>query len=358
VEVRDPRTYGALLRSGSVGLGSSYVAGWWEADDLTAVVRILLRWTRLLRSRLDAAGRLGHGALDVPARLRAPDLSEDLRNVSAHYDLSNEFFALMLDETMTYSCGIFEGPGTTLREAQLAKIDRICAKLRLSPEDHLLEIGSGWGSLAVRAAKHHGCRVTTTTISKEQRRYVDHLVQREGLSDRVRVLGTDWRDLEGRFDKLVSVEMVEAVDWRRHAEFVGKCSSLLTESGLGVLQAIVIDDRSFERAKHHQDFIRRMVFPGGCLPSVASLTAALARSSDLRLLDLEDLGPHYVRTLRCWADNLDTRRDEVEWLGLGAEFERLWSLYLAYCEAAFAERHVSDVQLVLAKPGWRSTGPT
>ncbi len=351
VTVHDRRAYRALLRSASVGLGASYVAGWWDTDDLTALVRALARDTRPLRERLDRLGRAWGAVLDVPARLATPGRDDDKRNIADHYDLSNDFFALMLDETMTYSCAVFEGPDVTLAEAQRTKMDRICAKLELAPTDHLVEIGSGWGGLAIHAAARFGCRVTTTTISEAQRSSVNRSVAEAGLSDRITVLGLDWRDLTGRFDKLVSVEMVEAVDWRWHDRFLAKCSELLTDDGLAAVQAIVIDDRSFERAKRHQDFVRRMVFPGGCLPSVTSLTASLARATDLRMVDLEDVGRHYAETLRRWAANLAVHTDAVEALGMGTQFRRLWDLYLAYCEASFLEHHISDVQLVLAKPG-------
>jgi cyclopropane-fatty-acyl-phospholipid synthase len=351
VTVHDRRAYGSLLWSASVGLGTSYVAGWWDSDDVTALVRALARDTRLLRERLDRLGRAWGAVLDVPARLAAPGRDDDKRNITEHYDLSNDFFALMLDETMTYSCAVFERPGATLPEAQETKIDRLCTKLELAPTDHLVEIGSGWGGLAVHAATRYGCRLTTTTISDAQRTYVEKRVADAGLADRITVLGLDWRDLAGRFDKVVSVEMVEAVDWRWHDQFLAKCSDLLADDGLAAIQAIVIDDRSFERAKRHQDFVRRMVFPGGCIPSVASLTTSLARATDLRIVDLEDIGRHYAETLRRWADNLAANTDAVATLGVGQEFRRLWDLYLAYCEASFLERHISDVQLVLAKPG-------
>ena len=353
VEVHDPRAYEALLRSGSVGLGTSYTAGWWDADDLTAFLRAMFGRVRPLLSRLDRLGQAVGDVLDVPARLAAPSPSDDERNVRAHYDVSNEFFELMLDDTMTYSCALFERGDASLREAQLTKIERLCSKLDLRPSDHLVEIGSGWGGLAVHAAGRYGCRVTTTTVSEAQRCYAEKRVAEAGLADRVTVLGDDWRDLRGRFDKLVSVEMIEAVDWRHHDNFLAACSALLTDGGLAALQAIVIDDRSFARAKRHRDFIRAMVFPGGCLPSVASITACLARATDLRIVDLEDIGRHYAETLRRWSANLDSHEAALRGLGVSTEFRRLWSLYLAYCEAAFLERHVSDVQVLLAKPSWR-----
>ena len=353
VEVHDPRAYEALLRSGSVGLGASYIAGWWDVDDLTAFLRELFRRMRPLLDRMDRLGRAVGEVLDVPARLAAPSRGDDKRNVRAHYDVSNEFFELMLDDTLTYSCGLFERPDASLRDAQEAKIDRLCSKLDLRPGDHLVEIGSGWGGFAVHAAARYGSRVTTTTVSEAQRSYVEKRVVKAGLADRVTVLGDDWRDMRGRFDKLVSVEMIEAVDWRHHDDFLAACAELLADGGLAAVQAIVIDDRSFERAKRHPDFIRAMVFPGGCLPSVASITASLARATDLRIVDLEDIGRHYAETLARWAANLDSHELELQRLGVSIEFRRLWALYLAYCEAAFLERHVSDVQVLLAKPSWR-----
>ena len=306
-----------------------------------------------LLTRLDRLGRAVGGALDLPARLAAPSRSDDLDNVRAHYDVSNDFFELMLDDTMTYSCAVFEHPGESLQEAQLHKIDYLCSKLDLQPGDHLVEIGSGWGSFALRAAERFGARVTTTTISQAQRDYVDKRVAEAGLSDRITVLSEDWRDLQGKFDKLVSVEMIEAVDWRHHDEFLAACARLLVDGGLAALQAIVIDDRSFERAKRHDDFIRRMVFPGGCLPSITSLTRSFARATDLRIVDLEDIGRHYAETLRLWAANLASNEPGIKTLEVSPEFRRLWTLYLAYCEAAFLDRHVSDVQILLAKPAWR-----
>ena len=231
VEVHDPRAYEALLRSGSVGLGASYIAGWWDADDLTAFLREMFSRMRPLLNWMDRLGRAVGEVLDISARLAAPSRGDDERNVQAHYDVSNEFFELMLDDTMTYSCGVFERPDASLRDAQLAKIDRLCSKLDLGPGDHLVEIGSGWGSFAVHAADRYGCRVTTTTVSAAQHSYVTGRVAEAGLSDRVSVLGDDWRDLRGRFDKLVSVEMIEAVDWRHHDDFLAACSALLADGG-------------------------------------------------------------------------------------------------------------------------------
>ena len=258
----------------------------------------------------------------------------------------------MLDPTMAYSCGFFADEGTSLEAAQVAKFEMIAAKLRLGPEDHVIEIGTAGEVSPSMPAARHGCRVTTTTISEAQRSLAEKRVAEHGLSDRVTVLGEDYRDLRGRYDALVSIEMIEAVDWRRHDQFFATCARLLTDNGRMALQAITIEDASYERAKLHDDFIRAMVFPGGCLPSVSTIAASVARTSNLRIVDLEDIGPHYAETLRRWrARILVAQRPAVEALGFDGRFWRFWSLYLCYCEAAFMERHVSDVQLVLARPG-------
>jgi cyclopropane-fatty-acyl-phospholipid synthase len=350
VVVHDPRAWSAVLRRGSLGLADTYIDGWWDTDDLTGVVRIAYRRTSGPRRFLDASARRAGPLLAGLKRLRPPSKRTDRDNIAAHYDLSNEFFALMLDPTMAYSCAYFSADAVTLEEAQVAKFDMIAAKVDLGPEDHLVEIGTGWGGFAIHAARRYGCRVTTTTISEAQRSLAEKRVAEHGLADRVTVLGADYRDLEGRYDALVSIEMIEAVDWRRHDEFFATCARLLTDRGRMGLQAITIADGSFERAKLHDEFIRTMVFPGGCLPSIAAIGASVARTSDLRIVDLEGIGPHYAETLRRWRANLEGQRPAVERLGFDDRFWRFWTLYLSYCEAAFMERHVSDVQVVLARP--------
>jgi len=354
VEVHDRRAVGAVLRRGSNGLAESYVDGWWDTDDLTGLVRVLLRALSGTLGRLDRFGRTWGGALSAVRRVRPPSAGTDRRNVQAHYDLPGALFTSMLDETMTYSCAVFERPDAGLAEAQRAKLDRICRKLDLGPDDHVLEIGTGWGSFALHAAGVYGCRVTTTTLSVAQREVATARVAAAGLSDRVQVLGSDYRTLEGTYDKLVSVEMIEAVDWRRHDAFFATCRRLLRPEGLLLLQAIVMADASYERAKHHDDFIRRMVFPGGCIPSITAIVGSLTRATDLRVFDLEDIGRHYATTLRRWEENLQERWSDVAAAGLDERFHRLWRLYLCYCEAAFLERHISDVQLVLTGPDWRA----
>ncbi|HKH87746.1 MAG TPA: cyclopropane-fatty-acyl-phospholipid synthase family protein [Acidimicrobiales bacterium] len=358
VVVHDARAWSKLLSNGSIGLGESYADGWWDVDDLTDFVRLLLINTTGIRGALDAAGQLTAPVLDRLARLKRPTVADDRRNAQAHYDLPGELFEAMLDdETMAYSCAVFERPGQSLAEAQRAKFDRICAKLRLSPGDHLVEIGTGWGGLAIHAAERYGCRVTTTTTSDSQREVAAKRVADAGLADRVTVLGRDYRDLEGRFDKLVSVEMIEAVDWRLHDTFFRSCARLLRPDGLMALQAITMSDRSYARAKLHDDFIRRMIFPGGCIPSVEAIARSVRRATDLTIIDVEDIGRHYAETLRRWDVAFRAARARLEAGGLDRRFLRMWDLYLCYCEAAFLERHISDVQMVLAKPGWRPTPP-
>lgn len=354
VVVHDERAMTALVAHGAVGLGEGYIEGWWDADDLTALVRVLVANRGRLGAARDDLGRLLHPLLDPLRRLRAPVKADDQRRVRAHYDLGDELFRLMLDPTMSYSCALFERPGMSLEEASVAKLDRICRRLGLRPGLEVLEIGAGWGGFACHAAATYGCRVTTTTISATQEAAVRARVAREGLGELVEVRGEDYRDLagDGRFDRLVSIEMIEAVDWRRLGAFFSACDRLLRPDGLMALQAITIDDRSYHRAKAGTDFVKAFVFPGSCLPSVEALVHAAAKV-ELRVIGLEDIGRHYAETLRRWRANLDERADEVAALRLGERFERLWRLYLSYCEAAFLERHVSDVQMVLAKPGWR-----
>jgi cyclopropane-fatty-acyl-phospholipid synthase len=265
--------------------------------------------------------------------------------------LGNELFERMLDSTMMYSCARFERPGMSLEEAQIAKLENLCAKLDLRPTDEVLEIGTGWGAFAVYAASTRGCRVTTTTLSAEQHAHAVAEVRRRGLEDRITVLLRDYRDLTGRFDKVVSVEMIEAVGWRQWDTFFSVCSCLVNERGAMLLQAIAIDDRLYEIEKATRSFIKELVFPGGALPSIEIIARNLARHSDLQIFGLEDITHHYVDTLRHWRANFDAHAAGLEQYGYDERFRRLWTLYLAYCEAGFAERRILDLQLLLVKPG-------
>ena len=356
VSVADPRTYRTTLMGGAIGLAESYIDGWWDCDDLTMLLRLLNRDLEGPLGVLDRVATSVDRPLTALARHRAPKAHHDRVNVRAHYDLPGALFEAMLDESMVYSCAIFDDATTSLHDAQMAKLEALCERLELGERDHLLEIGTGWGALAIYAARTRGCRVTTTTISLEQRKVALRRVHEAGLDHLIDVLDLDYRDLTGTYDKIVSVEMIEAVDWRLHGTFFRTCERLLKPDGLMVLQAITIDDASFARAKFSRDFIKEFIFPGGCLPSVASMSSVISSSTSLRLVRLDDIGEHYATTLAAWRDNFDAHWPDVAPDGYGESFTRLWHLYLAYCEAGFLEHHVSDVQIVLAGRS-RKTAP-
>jgi cyclopropane-fatty-acyl-phospholipid synthase len=351
IHVRHPEFWRMLMR-GSRGLAESYARGWWDSPDLVAVIRLAAR-NAVLIDRVRAATVPLWTPQQRLRDLRHQRTREHSRqNIAAHYDLGDDLFERMLDETMTYSCALFERPGMTLAEASLAKLERVCERLELGPEDHVLEIGTGWGGFAVHAAATRGCRVTTTTISRRQHDYAVQRVRRAGLTDRVTVLMRDYRDLRGRYDKLVSIEMIEAVGWRQIGRFFARCSDLLTARGAMLLQAITIDDRAYQVEKASKSFIKEYIFPGGCLPSMEVIMRNVARRTDLQAVGLEDLTPSYVETLRRWRHNFTAHADELRRLGYDERFQRIWTLYLAYCEGGFAERRICDVQLLLAKPHW------
>jgi cyclopropane-fatty-acyl-phospholipid synthase len=353
VTIHHPGVYRLVLFSGSRGLGEAYVAGWWEADDLTVFLRLLVRNLPRLERLFLSWTKLAGPFYDLVKWPFRNTLQGSRTNIYAHYDLGNDFYALFLDETMTYSCGIFEHEDSTLKEASLAKYDRICRKLNLTDADHVLEIGSGWGGFAIHAASRYGCRITTTTISPAQFHLARERVQAAGLADRVEVLLEDYRRLQGSYDKLVSIEMIEAVGFEYLDDFFWVCSERLQDNGLMCLQAITIADQVFDRYRRSLDFIRSHVFPGSCLTSMAAMTASLARATDLRLIHLEDITSHYVKTLRHWRERFLAQVDQVGALGYPESFVRLWKFYLCYCEAGFAERYTGDVQMLLAKPKFR-----
>ncbi len=353
LEVRSPRFYRALLH-GSTGLCESYIDGLWECSDLVALTRL----AALNVGALDNFRRV-LAPLLIPAQrwlrwLRRNTIGRSRKQIAAHYDLGNELFAQFLDPTMMYSCAVFDSPGATLEQASLAKLERVCVKLNLGPDDHVLEIGTGWGGFAVYAAQHRGCRVTTTTISREQHSYACERVRKAGLQDRVTVLLQDYRDLHGSYDKLVSIEMIEAVGWQNFPTYFRRCSELLSDDGAMLLQAIVIDDRAYEVEKAGRSFINTYIFPGGCLPSMEIISKSLARVTDMRQAHLEDITSHYATTLARWRERFLAASDRVTQLGYDERFRRLWELYLSYCEGGFRERRIQDVQLLLAKPGYRA----
>ena len=353
VEVVDPGFYADAVFGGTAGAGAAYIRGLWRCSDLTALTRIMYvnrslmdqmdrRWTFLSRPVLRAFHWLHRNS-----RLGSE------RNISAHYDLGNDFYGLMLDETMAYSCGIFSDETTSLAAASRAKFEAVCRKLALQPGDHLLEIGTGWGGLAIYAAEHYGCRVTTTTISREQHDYAREQVERRDLQNRVTLLLEDYRNLSGRYDKLASVEMIEAVGAPYLDTYFAKCASLLRDSGAMLLQAITIQDQDYRRQLRTVNFIQRYVFPGSFIPSVGAIAESLRRVTDFKIFHLQDIGPHYARTLAQWRRNFFEHLATVRKLGFSEQFIRLWEFYLCSCEGGFTERALGDVQMLLTKPGCR-----
>jgi cyclopropane-fatty-acyl-phospholipid synthase len=352
VEIRSPQAWPVLLR-GSRGLAESYARGLWDTPDLAAVIRVAARNAVSLDEIRRRLTPVREPYLRARALLRRNTPERSREDIAAHYDLGNDLFELMLDPTMMYSCAVWSERGMTLEEAQTAKLERLCAKLDLRPQHHVVEIGTGWGGFAVHAAGRYGCRVTTTTISAQPHAYALARVREAGLEDRVTVLREDYRQLRGRYDRLVSIEMIEAVGWKDFGTFFRCCSDLLDPDGLMVLQAIVTDDRAYGVEKTGKTFIRTYIFPNGCLPSQEVIARCVARRTDMRTVHVEDLTPHYVETLRSWRANVESAVRRLGDLGYDERFRRLWRLYLAYCEAGFAERRIGLVQTVLAKPTWR-----
>jgi cyclopropane-fatty-acyl-phospholipid synthase len=353
VWVTSPAFYQAVAAAGSVGAGESYMAGHWYSDDLVGLVRTLVRNRDVLDGMETGWAWFGGWALRGWHWLRRNTQSGSRRNIAAHYDLGNDFFSLFLSADQMYSAAYWQGQQDTLEAASRRKLELICRKLNLSPNDHLIEIGTGWGALAVYAAEHFGCRVTTATISREQYRAACERVAQAGVADRVTVLLKDYRNLTGRYDKLVSIEMIEAVGARYLDNYFTQIGRLLKPDGLALLQAITIEDHRYRQALRTVDFIKRHVFPGSFIPSVAAILAAKTRSSDLGLIALEDFGISYARTLAAWRQRFRSRLPRVRALGFDERFVRLWDFYLAYCEGAFRERSIGVAHLLFAKPGYR-----
>ncbi len=350
IRVHDGAAWGLIASNGSIGAGEAYIHGYWSSPDLTAVIRLFVANLDVLDSLEGGLAQLGRPLLKGLHWLNRNSRAGSQRNIAAHYDLGNELFERFLDPTMMYSAALFEHADDSLEQAQLNKLERICDKLALKPTDHLLEIGTGWGSMALYAAVNHGCRVTTTTLSREQFAYTQARIEKAGLQDRVTLLLKDYRDLDGQFDKLVSIEMIEAVGHSFLPTYFRQCARLLKPDGLMLLQAITIRDQRYEQARRSVDFIQRYIFPGGALPSVQRMTELVGRETDMNLLHLEDIGWHYARTLRLWHENFRRARNELEALGYDEQFYRLWEFYFCYCEGGFLERSIGTAQLLLAKP--------
>ncbi len=350
LHIHHQRFYSRILFNGSIGAAEAYMEGLWSADDLTTLMRIMALNQPVFAEMEKGPARLTAPLYKLYHLARKNTKVGSRKNILAHYDLGNNFYALFLDKTMAYSCGIFENEHSTLEEASVAKHDRICKKLQLKPGDRILEIGTGWGGFAVHAARNYGVHVTTTTISDEQYRFSRARFQKEGLQDQISILKKDYRDLTGKYDQLVSIEMIEAVGHQYFDTFFKTCSQLLRDNGMMLLQAITIQDQEFKRYTRSVDFIKRYIFPGGCVTSVAAMTASITRVTDMRLFHLEDITPHYSRTLRKWRQRFFNNIDQVRAMKFPETFIRMWEYYLCYCEGAFAERYIGDVQMLLTKP--------
>jgi cyclopropane-fatty-acyl-phospholipid synthase len=353
LRVLNPKFYGEIAFGGSIGAGEAYINGYWACRELTDLLRILIQ-NRDVLEQVDS----GLSTVTLPLKKLFHALNKNTRkgsrkNIAAHYDLGNEFYQLWLDPTMMYSCAYFDTPNTSLEVAAAEKLDRICRKLNLSAGESVIEIGTGWGGFAVHAAKKYGCHVTTTTISQEQYDYAQQAIKNAGLEHKVTLLLRDYRDLEGSFDKLVSIEMIEAVGHEFHDEYFKKCRDLLKPDGQMLLQAITIADQRYAKYKSRVDFIKRYIFPGGCLTSVTDMSRALTAHTDMRAIHLEDIGPHYATTIRHWHDRFIANIDRVRELGFSDAFIRMWKFYLHYCESAFIERSVGTVQMLIIRPGAR-----
>lgn len=353
IVVHDPAVYQAIAANGSMGAAESYMQGHWTSPDLTEVIRafvVNLPSVTSMESKKSIVNKVADKSLNW---VRRNTLSQAKKNIVAHYDLSNEFFSLWLDPSMMYSSAVYPNQTATLVEASEYKLQHICERLQLKPSDHLVEVGTGWGGMAIYAAKHYGCKVTTTTISDAQYDEAEARIKAEGLESQITLLNKDYRLLEGQFDKLVSVEMIEAVGHQFFDEYFEKCSSLLKPDGLMLIQAITIADQRFEHMTKTTDFIRKYIFPGGCLPSVSVINDCVRENTDMLMVGQEDITEHYAKTLKDWRLAFFDKIDEVRALGFDDVFIRMWEYYLCYCEGGFIERAIGTSQFVMAKPRFK-----
>ncbi|MEM1187066.1 MAG: cyclopropane-fatty-acyl-phospholipid synthase family protein [Pseudomonadota bacterium] len=353
IVVHNRAAFGKVLTGGTIASGEAFIDGDWSTPDLTQVTRLFSANMDSMESMQSSQHWYTRLALKLAHAMNRNTHEGSKRNISAHYDLGNDFFRLFLDPTMMYSAAVFERPGTTLEKAAVDKLDEICQQLELKPSDHLVEIGTGWGGMAIHAATHYGCRVTTTTISQEQYDYARERVEALGLADRVTLLLKDYRALEGKFDKLVSIEMIEAVGHDFYDSYFQCCNRLLKPNGKMVIQAITIPDRRYERARRSVDYIKRYIFPGGCLPSLEVIAQHIARDTDLQMVHLRDITLDYAVTLAEWRRRFMDRLEEVRAMGFDERFIRMWEFYLCYCEGGFRERIIGTAQIAFAKPGYR-----
>ena len=352
--IHDNSCYSEIMTGGSIGAAESFMTGDWSTPDLTQLVRVMVLNLDILDQMEGGLASLSKPLLKAFHYFNSNSEKGSRRNIAAHYDLGNDLFELFLDPTMMYSSGIFPTADSSMEEASLNKLKIICEKLNLSEQDNVVEIGTGWGGFAIYAAKNYGCRVTTTTISQQQYNLAEERIKQAGLEDKITLLLNDYRDLQknyaGSFDKLVSIEMIEAVGWKFYDTFFSHCSSLLKPEGIALIQAITIADQRYDQARKDVDFIQRYIFPGSCIPSVTALVSASTKASDFSLIQAQDFGSHYARTLKKWHEVFNAKSEEVSALGYSDDFKRMWQFYLSYCEGGFAERSIGVNHLVFAKP--------
>ena len=353
VQVHSQEFYVMTGSGGAMGIAEAYILGYWTSDDVVMLMRIILKNRSILLSLNNGFAKILSPINKLIHRSRQNTLKGSKENILAHYDLSNDFYKLWLDPTMTYSCAYFKDTNTTLEDASIEKLDRMCRKLNLSEKDNILEVGTGWGSFSIHAAKNYGCSITTTTISDAQYEYAKARVVEEGLESKINVINKDYRKLDGQYDKIVSIEMIEAVGYEYISEYFRKLSSLLKPDGLMALQGITYNDQNFDTYKDSVDFIKKYIFPGSCLISISQIIDVIKNKTDLSMIDMEDITRHYAETLNKWRKNFMSVLPEVKEMGYSKAFINMWEFYFLYCEAGFLERNIGDVQMVFAKSGAR-----
>lgn len=351
IHINHPRAYQKMLLNGSVGAGKSYIDGDWDTDDLQTLIGLFIKNEALFQNIESPLARCFSLIRGMIYRLNLNTIQRAKDNILAHYDLGNDFFQLILDPSMMYSCALYEPADLSLDEAAKKKIDRICQRLALKPGDKVLEIGTGWGGFAIHAATQYGCQITTTTVSDKQYAFVKQKIKQLGLENQIELLNLDYRQLSGQYDKVVSIEMIEAVGHKYFDVFFKQCYQLLKPGGLFFLQAIVINDKAYEAAKNEVDFIKKYIFPGGCLPSVFSISKSIATQTNMQWIAFEDIGQHYVTTLNDWHERLLENQQAIFDQGFSESFIRMWIFYFCYCAAAFQSRYISNIHAL-----WRKVG--
>ncbi|MDG1713199.1 MAG: cyclopropane-fatty-acyl-phospholipid synthase [Woeseiaceae bacterium] len=354
IYVHDRKFYSEIAFGGAIGAGEAFILNYWTTSDLTSIIRILLQNRSVLDGFEGGFARITKPLQKLLHWFNRNTFKGSKKNIAAHYDLGNDFFESWLDEKMMYSCAIFDDENQNLDLASTLKLERICQKLSLNKNDHIIEIGTGWGGFAIYAAKNFGCKVTSTTISKKQFLFAKQRVEEAGLSDQITLLLEDYRNLTGSYNKLVSIEMIEAVGHKFYKDYFEKCSSLLKDDGIMLIQAITIADQQYQRTIRSVAFIQKYIFPGGCLPSLTCIADLLTEFTDIRIINIEDIGPHYATTLKHWRDRMYLKLEAIQEMGYSDQFIRMWHYYLCYCEGAFIERAIGDIQVTAIKPQNRS----